>query len=110
MAAVLVATAGTGSDNPTSDSSATAKQFIDAQIVPGIRSFDAELSVTGAICPDKLDFSGGKTPYCEIMVNGVPVKINLSYDRSTSRISISPASFFELDQVESLEKKLLLAS
>jgi hypothetical protein len=109
-AALVVTTAAGGSDNAASVSSATAKQFIDSKIVPAIRGSDANLSVSPASCPDKLDFSGKRTPYCTIMVNGVPVEVDISYDPSANSISISPASFFELDHVERLEKTLLLNS
>ena len=82
--ALFATIAAAGSDNATSVPSAVAKQFIDARIVPAIRGSYPELSISSASCPEKLDFSGGRTPYCTFTVNGVPVNVDISYDLSAN--------------------------
>jgi|SRR5580698_576634 hypothetical protein len=108
LLAFLTLCAVAAGDNSSSNGSQAAKQFIDSQIVPRLRAYDESLSVSLATCPEMLDFSGSKTPYCTITINNVTVQVSVVYDASTKQIRIPPSSFYEFDQVERLEKANLL--
>jgi hypothetical protein len=105
----LVALCAIAAGDNSSNASSAAKEFIDTQIIPLLRAYDESMSVSAATCPAELDFSGGKMPYCTITVNNVPVQVSIAYDASTKKIRIPPASFFEFDQVERLERATLFS-
>jgi hypothetical protein len=93
LLAFLTLCAAAAGDSLSGNASTAAKQFIDAQIVPLLRAYDESLTVSLATCPDALNFSGGKSPFCTITVNNFPVKVHIVYDASTNKVRIPPSSF-----------------
>jgi Domain of unknown function (DUF4333) len=109
IAALLGSCIAAGSDKANAIISADVEQMINNQFVPELQAFDRSLTVTLARCPDTLDFSGGKTVYCTIKVDDTPIQVGIVYAPSTNTASFLKASFYEVRQLNRLEKALLLS-
>jgi Domain of unknown function (DUF4333) len=85
-----------------------AEKFIDTEFAPVLQRYDRKLAIAAATCPSTPDFSNGKTVYCTLPVDAVPLQVGLTYSDEKKTYEFVPASFFEMDRLEMLEQASIL--
>jgi hypothetical protein len=86
------------------------RQVIDTKLAALMHTYDPGLSIAPAVCPERIDVSGGKRAYCTVRVNGEPVRVSVTYAGPPQKFLVAKdTSFIEMAMVERSEEASLLS-